>query len=910
MPLLLSENQGLLAELVEDLDEGVAVHDVEGRFLYVNTLHARFFGVTAADLLGKCVWELFPEAKGNPFHQAFLRVAAGGPAESFEHLFAPWQRWFSNHIYRTPSGRVVVAARDITQRKEAEERESRHRRMIESMDDGFALLQILFDEQQRPIDGLLLEFNRAFELQAGFAPERGKTIRQCAPQIDEAGFARYGNVAVTGDSARFETFQPAVDRWFEVSLTRVGAPDQRQVAVVFENITDRRHADALLQESEARFRNMADDAPVMLWVADEQGRYTYLSRTWYDFTGQTPQSALGSGWLEVIHPDDAARTLELFTAAHLKRVPVTLEYRIKRNDGEYRWASSASRPRLGPRGEFLGSIGSVTDITDRKHDEDSRHRAVEAERKRMRELLEQAPVAIAVTTGRDQVFELANPRYAQLAGRPAQQLLGRTLRAAFSELPDDAPVFALAKSVFESGKAFAADEYKVRLDKKGDGTLEDTWFQFNLQPMRDEHGRVESLLTVSVDVTAQVEARHRIEALAAEREVLLSRAQASRAEAEAANQLKDEFLSTVSHELRTPLTAMLGWTQMLRSKLLPPEKRELGLETIERNARAQGQLIEDLLDVSRIMSGKLRLELATVELEAVVKQAVETVRPAAEAKGVGLQVELGALGTVLGDAQRLQQVVWNLLSNAVKFTSRGGTARVSARRDEANLELIVSDTGQGIAPEFMPHLFQRFSQADGSTQRQHGGLGIGLSLVKSLVELHGGTVTAASEGEGKGASFVVTVPLGVSSPRELAPVTRWTTSSHEVQRPPQLVDLHVLVADDDADSLEFLGTLLESCQARVSRVSSTAAALSMVREFRPRLIISDIGMPGEDGYAFIEQLRALSPREGGKTPAVALTAYARPEDKTRALLAGFDHHVSKPVEPSELLEVLVSLAGR
>ncbi|WNG21513.1 ATP-binding protein [Cystobacter fuscus] len=391
---------------------------------------------------------------------------------------------------------------------------------------------------------------------------------------------------------------------------------------------------------------------------------------------------------------------------------------------------------------------------------------------------------------------------------------------------------------------------------------------------------------------------------------LLASEKAARQEAEEANRLKDEFLATVSHELRTPLTAMLGWVQVLRNGNLPPEKRERALETVERNARAQGQLIEDLLDVSRIMSGKLKLDVGPVEVSDVVEQALESVRPAADAKGLRLQTALDSTGHVMGDAHRLQQVVWNLLSNAVKFTPKGGRVQVFVERRDSAVEITVADTGPGIAPEFLPHVFERFRQAEGPLTRRAGGLGLGLTIVKQLVEMHGGTVAAFSEGVGRGATFTVRLPLSVAMRREATLPPSLQRAYPEISCPPELTGLRVLVVDDEHDTRELLRTLLEECHAQVSTAASVAEGLERLKQERPDVLISDIGMPGEDGFSLISRVRALPPKEGGRTPAVALTAYARVEDRTRVLLAGFHSHVPKPVEPVELLVVLASLSGR
>ena len=390
-----------------------------------------------------------------------------------------------------------------------------------------------------------------------------------------------------------------------------------------------------------------------------------------------------------------------------------------------------------------------------------------------------------------------------------------------------------------------------------------------------------------------------------------------------ANRAKDEFLATVSHELRTPLNAMLGWVKMLRSGVLSEADADHALEVFERNARSQAQLIDDLLDVSRIITGKLRLELRPVDLVAVVRAAVDVVRPAAAAKSVRLHVSIdaeteGPDGVVSGDADRLQQVVWNLLSNAVKFTPKGGDVRVEMQRVNGHAEVTVSDNGQGISAEFLPFVFDRFRQADGSLSRKHGGMGLGLAIVRHLVELHGGSVSAASPGPGQGAVFKVSLPprsvgpadtpaTGVSTAGEETDV--WAGTEQPFTYPPVLRGYRLLVVEDEADALDMVGRMLDRCKAEVRRASSAAEALDLLKEWKPDVVVSDIEMPGEDGYSLIRKIRS-----GGngrsRVPAVALTAHARAEDRIQALAAGFDAHVAKPIEPQELITVIASLAQR
>jgi PAS domain S-box-containing protein len=392
-------------------------------------------------------------------------------------------------------------------------------------------------------------------------------------------------------------------------------------------------------------------------------------------------------------------------------------------------------------------------------------------------------------------------------------------------------------------------------------------------------------------------------------------AEKARAEAENLNRLKDEFLSTVSHELRTPLNAILGWSQILRNKRVDEAAMNRALETIERNARSQAQLIDDLLDISRIITGKIRLNVQTVELLPVIEAAMDTVRPSADAKNIRLQSVLDpAGGPVLGDSERLQQIVWNLLSNAIKFTSKQGRVQVCLQRINSHVEIVVADTGQGISAEFLPYVFERFRQADSSITRSFGGLGLGLAIVRQLVELHGGTVHAESPGEGQGSTFTVKLPLiavGLTAiePERVHPAVG---GSVPFDCSPRLDGLRILIVDDDADIRDLLTYTLEVCGAEVMAAASADEAIAVLTASSTPMdiLISDIGMPDEDGYALLRRVRALEPEHKGGIPAIALTAYARTQDRRAALLAGFQSHVAKPVEPAELIAVIANLAGR
>ena len=398
-------------------------------------------------------------------------------------------------------------------------------------------------------------------------------------------------------------------------------------------------------------------------------------------------------------------------------------------------------------------------------------------------------------------------------------------------------------------------------------------------------------------------------------QVALEREQAARSQAETADRLKEEFLATVSHELRTPLSAILGWAAMLNFSTLDVETTSNALAVIERNAKAQAKIVGDILDVSSIVSGKLRIEARPVELATIIQAAVDTLQLAADAKSISLSVSIDPdAGVVVGDPDRLQQVVWNLVANAIKFTPLGGRADVQLERVDSHVVLTVSDNGIGISHEFLPHVFERFRQADSSITRKHGGLGLGLAIVRHLVELHGGTVLVESAGAGQGAKFTVRLPA-VTAPSPTPSDVVFQTSAEadangEPAEAPDLTGLRVLLVDDEPDTLEILRVMLNQFGANVRGAVSTSDALEAFLAWKPDVLVSDLGMPGEDGYALIGKVRALTPEQGCDIPAAALTAHVRDEDRTKALAAGYQTHLKKPVDPTKLAAAVASLGRR
>ena len=428
--------------------------------------------------------------------------------------------------------------------------------------------------------------------------------------------------------------------------------------------------------------------------------------------------------------------------------------------------------------------------------------------------------------------------------------------------------------------------------------------------LRVEH-RTAELARTNAALQAEIGERKRAEE---QRTQLLISEQNAREEAEKANRAKDEFLATVSHELRTPLTAILGWTRLLRTQVADQASRDRGLETIERNARSQAKLIEDILDVSRIISGKLHIEPRPTQLVPIVEMAIDAVRPAIDAKGQNLEIQMSStLGLVRGDPNRIQQVIWNLLSNAVKFTPKGGNITVAVESHGELARIRVSDSGCGISREFLPYVFDRFSQAERHMTGKHGGLGLGLAIVRHLVEMHGGAIRVESEGEGRGATFLIDLPLMATDASEAAQESQLADASAKADGSwdgtGKLEDLRIMLVDDDPDTLQMLTLVLEEAGGEVKPCGTAAEALETLDGWEADLLVSDLGMPNEDGYALIRKMRARESERGAATPAIALTAFASASDRNQALEAGFEVHLSKPVEPLELVDAIAQLAG-
>jgi PAS domain S-box-containing protein len=719
---------------------------------------------------------------------------------------------------------------------------------------------------------------------------------------------------------------------------------------IVQDITSRKREQEALTQSQAQLKMALEAGQMGDWEWDIVNNRVRWSAGLEALHGVERGSFGGSldDVKRLVHPADCDRVLDAIRRCLVHRDDYRVEYRVVKPDGSLAWLEARGRLVVDAEDQPHSMTGICMDITPRKQAEEALRdetRILEILNDTGSMLSEKLELVELVQAVTDAATALSGARWGaffyNVTRDSGESYLLYTLsgapREAFEKLgePRVTPLF---DSTFHGGAPVRCAD--VLADPRH-GKMEP---HLGMPP---GHLPVRSYLAVPVvsrsgevigglffghpDVDVFTERAERlvvgVAAQAAvaidnarlfeatqrasdERKRLLESERAARAAAERMSEMKDQFLATLSHELRTPLSAILGWSTVLRRGVKNEADIQRGLETIERNARMQTKLIEDLLDMSRIASGKVRLDLQTVDLVAIVDAAVETVRPAADAKGIVIEtVADPGIGMIPGDPARLQQVVWNLLSNAIKFTPRDGGINVAIHREPTSAEIRIVDTGIGVRPEFLTHMFERFRQADASTTRRYGGLGLGLSIVKSLVELHGGTVHAQSAGEGRGATFIVQLPAPAIGPNRTGPIVDRVAPIVEPRAPDvhELSGVKVLIVDDDADSRELIEHVLADGGAQVIAAGSALEALERLQQHHPDVLVSDIGMPDIDGFELLKRIRALPAHQGGATPAIALTAFARTEDRRRAAGAGYAVHLAKPVEAANLIAAVASL---
>ncbi len=777
--------------------------------------------------------------------------------------------------------RMIGVNEDISDRKRAEEvlreREQRFSTLFNGMDDWVLVYHLTPDH--RP--GQFIEVNEQACKKLGYSREELLTM-SVADVIGSPSINPKANVEklLVEKHIVVESIHTTKDGrliFVEVSATLFTLNGLPTVQSICRDITQRKQAEEALRKSERLYRAIGETIDYGIWVCEPNGRNIYVSESFLRLLGLTQEQCSEFGWGDVLHPDDAKRTIAAWKECARTGGIWDIEHRFRGVDGNWHPILARGVPVRDENGEIICWAGINLDI--------SRSKRVEAQlresEERFRALIEHAPDAILIANTEGTYIDV-NTSACRFLGYERDELICKQLVDIIP--PEELPRLVEFKASLLTGNTHVGEWTILRKD----GTPVSVEVSTKTLP----DGRRQAFIR---DITERKRAEK-------EREQLLERERAAREEAEAANRIKDEFLAVLSHELRTPLNPILGWTRLLRTRKFDEQATDRALETIERNAKLQTQLIEDLLDVSRILQGKIALNVCPVNLVSTIEAAIETVRLAAQAKKIQIQTQLNwDVEPISGDPSRLQQIVWNLVSNAVKFTPAGGRVEVRLEQLDSYAQIQVKDTGKGISQEFLPHVFEYFRQADSTITRTFGGLGLGLAIVRHLTELHGGTVQAQSLGEGQGATFTVLIPRMVkfvNTPSNNQPST--TTID--------LRGLRVLVVDDEADMRDLVVVILSEYRANVRVAASAAEALLILDQFKPDVLVSDIGMPEVDGYTLMRQIRTRPPHQSGQIPAIALTAYAGEVNQQQALAAGFQRHVPKPVEPEELARAIADLA--
>jgi PAS domain S-box-containing protein len=831
--------------------------------------------------------------------------------------------------------RILLGIDDVTERLESraalKASELRFRRLFEAAQDGILLLD--------PISRKITDANPFMAQLLGYTREEflGKELWQIGLLEDEqagqaafrelqnSGYIRYDDLPLQTKDGRAVEVEFVSNLYYE---------DGHQVIQCnIRDITERKQAEAALRESEERFRRLLETLPVAAYTCDAEGLITYFNERAVEAWGRTPklndpvERFCGSYRL---YSSDGAQIPhgQCWMALAIKenKVYEAREIVIERPDGSRLTVLAHVSPFYSEAGKLLGAVNIVVDITDRKQ--------AEAVMAQMAAIVESSDDAI-VSKDLNGIITSWNKGAQKLFGYTAEEVIGKSITILIPPDRENEESYILDR--IRRGEV--VDHYEtVRRHK--DGSEIDV--SLTVSPVRDKTGKVIGASKISRDISERKRTEIEREEMLLKETAARAEAESARAEAEAANHSKDEFLAVVSHELRSPLNAILGYNQLLREITPDAARLKSSCDVIERNAKTQLQLIEDLLDSARIASGKLRLELRPLDINPVIADALDMMRPAAEAKGVRLLWAAEEDGSgreesappnpqsaiVRGDAARVQQIIWNLLSNAIKFTPSGGRVELRAERAEGHVRIIVSDTGSGIPPEFLPYVFDRFRQADPSGSQRYGGLGLGLALVKHLIELHGGKVEAASEGAGHGSTFILTLPLATQSelvaaePQALALAAgangeAQTRGAISLPAGVTIAGLRVLVVDDQEDARALLAEFLGLYGAEVMTASSGAEALAILSnppgDARPDILICDLAMPMEDGYTALRRMRALEEARGvaasQRIPAVALTALTGNEARLRAIRSGFQAHIAKPADPVELILVIDNIAG-
>ncbi|MEH2369499.1 MAG: YlcI/YnfO family protein [Nostoc sp.] len=934
----LRQSEEQTRNILESIAEAFFALDDIWQFTYMNPSAETLLDRTPGDLVGKNLWEEYPGLIGNELEQIYWSAMRDRVAASMTAFYPDHDRWYEVRTYPAPNG-IAVYFRNVTEQIQTattlRQSEERYRTLFESIDEGFCIIEVLFDENDTPIDYRFLEINPIFEQQTGLRQAVGKTARQLVPDLEDHWIQIYGQVALTGEPARFENGSVAMNRWFDVYACRMGETEARKIAIVFKDISDRKLSEELSRRT-AEFnafrlslsdalRPLADPVEIQATASRVLGEYLGANRVAYfevrgadyvverDYVykaaalaGNYPIDSFGPKLLAAYRTGRAVFASDVQADPNLSADQRSAYAAIEIGayigiplvkEGEF--VAGLAVHTSGSRAWTPNEVSLAEEVAERTWAAVERARTEAALRdseNRFRMAIESAQLGtwdwnlIANQLIWDEGCKA-------MFGLPPEA--ESSIEVFFAGLhPDDRE--RLEQVVQWTLNPKSSGKYDVEYRTIGIQDGVERWIAARGQAYFDASDNPQRFVGTVLNITEQ-------KRIQAEREQLLAREQAARETADRANRIKDEFLAVLSHELRSPLNPILGWTHLLQNGKLSEAQRAEALKIIERNANLQTRLIEDLLDISRIMQGKLSLTAAPVRLTFVISAAVETVRLAAEAKNIAIALDLDSeIAPISGDAARLQQVMWNLLTNAVKFTPNSGQVTIELRQLDGLAQIQVIDTGKGINPQFLPHVFEYFWQEDGSTTRKFGGLGLGLAIVRQIVEMHGGRITAESQGENQGATFIIQLPLMQQSRAKLnasEPIPTQTKAKVPLD------GVQILLVDDEPDTREFQALVLSQSGANVTAVASALEALQALKQFTPDVLVSDIGMAEMDGYMLMQQIRSRPPNQGGTIRAIALTAYAAEIDRQRALQVGFQTHITKPVEPEKLVKAIVSLVS-
>ncbi|MEM1391830.1 MAG: PAS domain S-box protein, partial [Cyanobacteria bacterium P01_H01_bin.150] len=861
-----------MQSILSSIRDGFVILDYEWRFTYLNDRQVEIFGMQREDILGQNIWELFPHVIGTEIELQLRQAMLEKISKQFEYFSPNGNRWFEIKAYPTSGGIAAITA-EITERKQADEKiresERKLRRLVESNMFG-----VIFGDSF----GQINYANKYLLNIIGYTSEEMESGKLrwdtlTPPEYAASDAKAIQELCIKGVCTSYEK------EYFHKDGRRIpiliGAAfldepfDENQEVIAF--VLDLSQLKRITEERD-NFFNLSLE---MMVIANLNGYFIKANAACEQILGWTPTEMTTRPYLELLHPDDVAPT-----AAEAQKLAegidtISFENRYLHKDGSYRWISWTAS--TFPERQVIYCVGR--DVTERKQNE-----------------IKLQQFAALIDNSID-FIGLATPEGKGVYVNPAGcRLMGlENLEAALETeildyfFPEDKAYVREVILPTQVREGFWHGEFRFRHFQTGEAIPVD----YSAFAIRDsENNEIVGFATVTRDIRERV-------AIEAERERILQREQVARETAEQANRIKDEFLAVLSHELRTPLNPILGWSKILQQGKVDENKTKLALETIERNAKLQTQLIDDLLDISKILRGKLSLDEAPVNLATVIKAALETVRLAAEAKSIHIHTAKPlSIGTVNGDAGRLQQVIWNLLSNAIKFTPHNGHIWITLTQVENRAQIQIKDSGKGINKEFLPYLFEHFRQEDSATNRKFGGLGLGLAIVRQLVELHGGSVKADSPGAGQGATFTVEIPTSSAvNSTELTPEVN--------QLPSNLNGINILVVDDEVDSLELIAFILQREGAIITSATSASIALEIISNSTPDLIISDIGMPEMDGYELIKRIRASE--KSKSIPAIAVTAYTGEVNQQQAIAAGFQQHISKPIDANKVVDIVMEL---